>query len=201
MSSTLKQKIKLNLNISSSQVVMTLSNTTDHNFENELKPYRQKVVEQLHKTTLKKEYVDQLEGLLNQRTHIEAERLRCGRNFDLYKSLYLSICRHLIANLRPSNYVNNVHFVESINNGKINLSQAIEMDPQEMHHDRWRVLVEKKLIDIDKSTKDPEATTDMFRCGSCHRNKCKYFERQDRAADEPMTLHITCCYCGRRWKQ
>lgn len=194
---TLKPKIKLNI----TSYTTPVNNTSDNNFEHELKPYRNKVIEQLRKTQIKNEYIDQLESLLNQRTSVEAERLRCGRNFDLYRSLYLSICRHIISNLRPTNYVNNIHFIEYLNTGKITLQQAIDMTPQEMHHDRWRVLVEKKLIDIDKSTKDPEATTDMFRCGNCHRNKCKYFERQDRSADEPMTIHITCCYCGRRWKQ
>ena len=197
MSTIIKPKIKLNV----TSHVQIVNNINDNNFENELKPYRYKVIEQLRKTQIETQFVEQLETLLKQQTASEAEKLRCGRNFDLYKSLYLSICRHIISNLRINNYINNIQFIENINNGKITLEEAINMTPQEMHCDRWRVLVEKKKIDIDNSIKDPEATTDMFRCGNCHRNKCTYFERQDRSADEPMTIHITCCYCGRRWKQ
>ena len=198
MSLQLKPKIRL---ISSASIHVQVNHVSSDHFDVEIKPYRNKVIEQLKKTDLKEELVIPLESCLNQKTISEADKLRCGRNFDLYKSLYMSICRHIIANLRSNNSVGNKQFIEMLNEKQISLEKAIELPPQDMHRDRWRVLIEKKLMDIDKLTKDPEATTDMFWCGNCHRNKCTYFERQDRSADEPMTVHITCCHCGRRWKQ
>jgi DNA-directed RNA polymerase subunit M/transcription elongation factor TFIIS len=195
--SLIKPKIKLNLNLNPTPI---LNPSNDH-FENELKPYRNKVIEQLKRTQIKVELIIPIENCLSQKVNIEAERLRCGRNFDLYKSLYMSMCRHIIANLRTDNYINNTQFIDIVNSEKIKLDEAVDLDPQEMHRDRWKVLVEKKLTTIGETLKDPESTTDMFWCGKCHRNRCKYFERQDRSADEPMTLHITCCYCGHYWKQ
>ena len=125
MSTIIKPKIKLNV----TSHVQIVNNINDNNFENELKPYRYKVIEQLRKTQIETQFVEQLETLLKQQTVNEAEKLRCGRNFDLYKSLYLSICRHIISNLRINNYINNIQFIENINNGKITLEEAINMTP------------------------------------------------------------------------
>ncbi len=195
---TLKPKIKLALSVSNKIPINTIIN---EQFDDEIKPYRDKVIYELKKTDILEELIIPLEKCLNQKTLNEAEKLRCGRDFELYKKLYLSICRHIIVNLTTKNSICNHQFIELINEKKLSLEDAIELAPHEMYIDRWRSLVEKKLSDIDKSIKDPEATTDLFWCGGCHRNKCTYFERQDRSADEPMTIHITCCYCGRRWKQ
>ena len=169
----------------------------------EVQPYRDKVLSILNqKTVLKKEYVEPLEDLLYLKSKDEAEVLKLRKNrYNDFTNLYMANSRHLIANLKSGNCINNVRFIEGINNGTIGLKKAVYMSPQEMHPDRWKVLLDKKESNIDKATKDPEATTDMFRCGRCHRNRCKYFERQDRSADEPMTLHITCCNCGNYWKQ
>lgn len=198
----LKPKIKLNINHPIVAAIQPInSHSCTHDLINDMKPYRNKVIEKLRSTEIKAEYIEKLEEILHQKSIMEAEKLRCTCNSDLYKNLYLAICRHIIVNLIIGNSINNTHFIDEINNGLISLEQAVEMAPQEMHKDRWRVLIDKKQMDIDKSTKNPEATTDLFWCGKCHRNKCKYFERQDRSADEPMTIHITCCYCGRKWKQ
>ena len=202
MNSMLKPKIKLNINHQSVPQIQTVTSySCSYDLINDIEPYRKKVVEKLKITEIKSEYIEKLEEILHQKSIMEAEKLRCMRNSDLYKNLYLAICRHLIVNLVSGNSINNTHFIDQINQGLISLEEAVEMTPQEMYKDRWKVLIDKKLLDIDKSTKDPEATTDMFSCGKCHRNKCKYFERQDRSADEPMTIHITCCHCGRKWKQ
>ena len=184
-----------------SHVPITYQYIGSEHFEIDIKPYRHIVISKLNKTQLKVELRQLLEHHLYKKAINDAEKLRCGRNFDLFKSLYLSICRHLIVNLQMSNGIGCQQFIDNINNESLDIEIAINMTPQDMHPDRWRVLVEKKHNNIEKSTQDPEATTDMFWCGKCHRNKCKYFERQDRSADEPMTIHITCCYCGNRWKQ
>jgi DNA-directed RNA polymerase subunit M/transcription elongation factor TFIIS len=195
---TSKPKIRLSLSPILSAINPLQSSDL---FDLELRPYRQKVIDQLDLTALNAPLRQVLEKSLYKKTLLEAEQLKCGRNFELFKRLYLTTCRHLIDNLRPNNYVNNLQFIDLINNNEITPELAVDMNPQIMYHDRWRVLLEKKCNDIERSTKDPESTTDMFWCGKCHRNKCKYFERQDRCADEPMTVHITCCYCGARWKQ
>jgi DNA-directed RNA polymerase subunit M/transcription elongation factor TFIIS len=169
--------------------------------KNRLGRYRSAVTKGLKDTDLNAELVTKFEKLIYDQAQLEAERLKCLDQIDQCKHLYLSIARHLISNLKAGNYINNQKFIKHVNNGDIAPEEAVKMSPQEMHPDRWRVLLERKQADLDKLTKDPEATTDTFKCGRCRRNKCTYFERQDRSSDEPMTRHITCCYCGNYWKQ
>ncbi|KAI9207723.1 transcription factor S-II, central domain-containing protein [Polychytrium aggregatum] len=47
---------------------------------------------------------------------------------------------------------------------------------------------------------DTQAETDMFKCGRCGQRKTKYFQKQTRSADEPMTTFVTCVNCDNRWK-
>lgn len=206
----LKPKLKIKSSLAGTDntgMTVSLPTITPHPtftfdmFSSQLKPYRTKVIEQLNKTALKKEYVVKLEELLYNKAIIDAETTKCGRNFDLFKNIFMHICRHIIANLKPDNSLKNHQFISGINEGKISIDIAVNMNPQDMFYDRWRVLIEKNIREIDNQTKGPVATTDMFWCGKCHRNKCTYFERQDRSADEPMTVHITCCHCGKKWKQ
>jgi DNA-directed RNA polymerase subunit M/transcription elongation factor TFIIS len=167
----------------------------------QLAPYIDKVIENLHKTQLKPELAIPLETAIRHKTKIDAEKLFRLDNFDVCKDIYMTNARHMIANLKNNNEINNLELIEKVNNGDINPEDLVNLKPEEMHNDRWKLLLEKKKADIEKMTKDPEATTDLFLCNRCHRNKCTYFERQDRSADECMTIHITCCYCGKKWRQ
>jgi transcription elongation factor S-II len=169
--------------------------------ETVLLSYREIARGQLARSNLSESLVLPLENQLYQKAIQEAEREKCLHDTELYTNLYMSLVRHYLVNLTKNNEINNEQFISDLNTGKISVETAASFTPQEIHPERWRVLVEKKLNDLDKMTRDPEATTDMFRCGKCRRNKCKYFERQDRSSDEPMTLHITCCYCGNKWRQ
>jgi DNA-directed RNA polymerase subunit M/transcription elongation factor TFIIS len=183
----IKQKLKLN----------TIPSVTKYD------KYRQKVIDELNKTDLRKDFMTKMEQTLYQKTMIQAEKLCVNPNMNNsdFSRLYMSICRHVISNLKIGNCINNEQFVKDINANIINIETIATMTPQEMCRDKWRHLVQKKLFDIEKLSNGPEATTDMFRCGKCHQNKCTYFERQDRSSDEPMTIHITCCNCGKKWKQ
>ena len=44
------------------------------------------------------------------------------------------------------------------------------------------------------------AATDVFTCRKCKGNQCTYYQMQTRSADEPMTVYVSCCICGNRWK-
>lgn len=151
----------------------------------------------LQQTQLNKDLVDLMENAIHQKTIEEASKLP----FYLYQSIYLNISQHMIANLKNDNSINNRQLIDSLNQGQVTPTQAINFNPQEMHRERWHELIEKRLMDLDRASKDSEATSTLFWCSRCHRNKTVFFERQDRCADEPMTTHITCCYCGKKWKQ
>ncbi len=165
------------------------------------KPYREQVMAQLRKTQLKPELVSALEERLYAKTQVELEKLRCERNFDVAKKYYLSTCRHIIANLKSDNSIENLQYIDVMNSEEFPLDEVINLTPQEMHQERWKYYIEKKDNDLAQQLKAPEATTDMFFCGRCKKTQCTYYESQDRCADEPMTVHITCCNCGHKWRQ
>lgn len=111
-----------------------------------------------------------------------------------YSYNYELLCRHIINNLHPE-------LVKSLNNGTLQPDHVVNMTPQELRPDVWEDLIKKKNYRDDVLNKPKETMSDHIYCWRCHRNKCTFFERQDRCADEPMTLHITCLHCGNKWKQ
>lgn len=170
-------------------------------FASQITPYVEKIIEVLGKTQLRQDLVIPLEKAIRNKTKSDVEKLFQEDCFNTYKNIYMTNARHIIENLKTNNQINNIELIEKVNNNTITIEQLVELTPEDMYNERWKPLIEKKLLDINKLTSDPEATSDLFWCSRCHRNKTTYFERQDRSADEPMTIHITCCYCGRRWKQ
>ena len=173
---------------------------TNELFSSQIKPYTVKVIECLGKTQLKKDLIIPLECAIRKKTTVDAEKLLQENSFDTYKNMYMTISRHMIENLKTNNEINNTELIEKVNSEQIPVELLVELNPEDMHSERWRSLIEKKLLDIKKLTTDPEATSDLFWCSRCHRNSTRYFQRQDRSADEPMTIHITCCYCGKKWR-
>lgn len=199
-------KLKLKLNTKCSQPVnvekpITISQNIL--FENEIKPYRAKVIEILKtKTQLHSDKVSQLEHEIYLKTVKTSDHPhRCARDFDLFNTLYRSNANHLINNLKLSNEINNKTFIDNVNQGVISPEIAVNLAPEEMHKERWSALEEKKLHYMDKSMKPTEATSDLFFCGRCKRNKTTYYSEQTRSSDEPMTVFITCVCCGHKWKQ
>jgi len=170
-------------------------------YKTQIDPYSLKVIEGLKNTAIKHELIPSLEKAIKQKTQDDIKKLILNDDFITFKNMYLTNARHMIENLKENNKINNTELINKVNNGTIDINTLVEMKPEDMHSERWKILVEKRLLEIEKLTKDPEATTELFWCNRCHRNKCKFFERQDRSADEPMTIHITCCFCGHKWRQ
>jgi transcription elongation factor S-II len=167
----------------------------------QLRPYYDKVIFNLNKTDVDKHLVTMIEEAIRNKTYVDVEELCDSHNFDIFKNMYMNIARHIIDNLKTNNQISNIELINRVNNGEITAAQLVNLTPEEMHKSRWSSLIKKKELDAKKITSDPEATSELFWCNRCHRNKTHYFERQDRSADEPMTIHITCCYCGHRWRQ
>jgi len=166
----------------------------------ELQPYIDKVIEHLSKTALKEELIHAVEKAIRDKTEADVEKLHKKDDFSALKTVYMTNARHIIENLRTDNSINNVNLIEKINTGVITPEKMVHLEPEDMFTERWRTLIEQRHASIDKLTQDPESTTSMFWCNRCHRNKCTYFARQDRSADEPMTIHVTCCFCNKKWR-
>lgn len=167
----------------------------------QLEPYINKVLEKLKGTDVRKDLVESIELAIRQKTIEDMKNLFLDNNFELVKNAYLTDARHIISNLTANNNIKNLQLIDKVNNNLITPFDLVRLTPQEMYTEVWQKCMEKKLSDIIKLTQDPEATTELFHCSRCGRNKCTYFERQDRSSDECMTIHITCCHCGKRWRQ
>lgn len=199
----MKKVIKLKLSKSPTPTPMLVPTPVPVSelFTSAISPYVAKVIEKLQQTQLKPELVEIVELAIRHKAQTETRVLFLDGSFDAYRTIYNNHARHIIENLKESNEIANKHLIEQVNQGLITPSVLVNLTPQEMFAERWQPLIEKKVSADKKLIEDPEATSTLFWCGKCHRNKTRYFERQDRGADEPKTNHITCCYCGHKWRQ
>lgn len=126
----------------------------------------------------------------------EAEQRKVIKKWDnkYFVQIYLDHLRTILINL-------NEKWIYEINNGNIKAHALAFMTHQELNHDKWAELIEiKSKRDKNKFEVNIAASTDTFTCRKCKGNKCTYYQMQTRAADEPMTVYVTCLACGNRWK-
>lgn len=87
--------------------------------------------------------------------------------------------------------------------GSLSVKNFCTMTPEDMKSAE-RLAEEKVLRDQNifnaKGAGPQQAETDQFKCGKCHKRKCRYYQMQTRSADEPMTTFVTCVNCNNRWK-
>ena len=127
----------------------------------------------------------------------EATNRKVVKKWDnqYFVQIYLDRLRSIYINLK------NTEILEQIKNGTIQSHIVAFMSHQEMRPDKWKELIEDKIIkDKNKFETNVEASTDTFTCRKCKSNKCTYYQMQTRSADEPMTTFVTCIECGNRWK-
>ncbi|KAL8118890.1 hypothetical protein AgCh_016400 [Apium graveolens] len=119
-----------------------------------------------------------------------------GRSTGAQKVKYRSI----IFNIGDSS---NPDFRRKVLLGHVKPEKVLEMKPEEMaSHERQlqnKQIKDKALFECERG-KQPEATTNSFKCGRCGKRKCTYYQLQTRSADEPMTTFVTCVNCNKRWK-
>ncbi|ARF09785.1 transcription elongation factor TFIIS [Indivirus ILV1] len=108
-------------------------------------------------------------------------------------AIYNDKVNDLLRNLDPNNSIGNNKLRDSINNGEIEPQRVAFLTPQELHPDRWELLIKKNKLREEK--KKNMATTDIYQCYKCKGRRCTMTELQLRSADEPMTKIITCLDC------
>ena len=112
-----------------------------------------------------------------------------------FAQLYVDRLRSIFINLK------NPFFQELIKTDELTPQAIAFMTHQEMNPERWRVLINNKMIrDASKYVTNIAASTDMYTCKKCRSKKCTYYELQTRSADEPATIFVTCLDCGKHWK-
>jgi transcription elongation factor S-II len=113
-----------------------------------------------------------------------------------FSQIYVDRIRSIYINLK------NPELLALINNGEITPQSLAFMTHQEMNHEHWRVMIERKIKrDASKFVTNVQASTDMFTCRKCKSKRSSYYELQTRSADEPATIFITCLDCGKQSKR
>ena len=127
----------------------------------------------------------------------EASSRKVVKKWDnqYFVQIYLDRLRSIYINLK------NPEILEQIKTESIQAHTVAFMTHQEMRPDKWKELIEEKIIkDKNKFEQHIEASTDTFTCRKCKGNKCTHYAMQLRSSDEPMTIFINCLGCGTRWK-
>lgn len=108
---------------------------------------------------------------------------------------YRAKVRSLSLNLKDKN---NPGLRQGVLDGQIDPSALVTMTPEQMASDTRKAerqrLMAQNLFNA-RAAEPQEAETDMFECSRCHQRKVRYFEKQTRSADEPMTgtFGSACC--------
>jgi len=126
----------------------------------------------------------------------EADQRKIVKKWDnkYFIQIYIDRLRTVYTNLNDS-------IVEQVTSGAIKPHIVAFMTHQELNPDKWSALIDaKSKRDANKFETNIAAATDTFTCRKCKGNQCTYYQMQTRSADEPMTVYISCCNCGNRWK-
>ena len=126
----------------------------------------------------------------------EADQRKIVKKWDnkQFIQIYLDRLRSIMINLKGN-------ILEQINDGTIKPHIVAFMTHQELCPERWATMIDAKTKrDKNKFETNISAATDVFTCRKCKGNQCTYYQMQTRSADEAMTVYISCCVCGNRWK-
>lgn len=85
----------------------------------------------------------------------------------------------------------------------VTAKKLVEMTPQQMRPEFWEQQIErtvKRQLRRESPLNLDDAPDGVFTCGKCRDKKTVYRCVQIRAADEPMTVFVSCLKCGENWK-
>ncbi|KDN40534.1 transcription elongation factor [Tilletiaria anomala UBC 951] len=113
---------------------------------------------------------------------------------------YKSKVRSLSLNLKDKN---NPELRKSVVDGRILPDDLVKMSVEDMASDARRQERQRLMIQNlfnARAAEEQQAETDAFECSRCRQRKTRYYQKQTRSADEPMTVFVTCVNCNYRWK-
>lgn len=116
---------------------------------------------------------------------------------EYFEDIYIEKFNEILENINgtiSNNFISN--FINNEDN--VNISKIPYMTPDELYPDNWKKI--KSKLDLIKDKQKNMATTDIFTCKKCKKNRCTVHQMQTRSADEPMTTFVTCIVCNNTWK-
>lgn len=147
--------------------------------------------------------LEKLELVILTQSLKDAQNKGVLRHFDnpLFEMCQMCAFRRLLSNLDPASYVKNSHLLTKIRQGDIQIEHLSEMTGMDYAPQLYSGLRDRMLLREQQQLEGNKAmTTDVFKCGRCHKRETTQYELQTRSADEPMTKFITCVNCGNHWR-
>jgi len=122
---------------------------------------------------------------------------------DTFRHVYMNRAVTIMTNLNPESYLKNTNLLPRLLAGEMDEFELCAFGPDKLFPERYEeIMLEyaKDKQDLDVTPKQEVIEDGLFRCGKCKSYKTSYYQRQNRAADEPMTTYVTCHVCNNRWK-
>lgn len=122
-------------------------------------------------------------------------------NDKIFKNIYTSKCRSVLANVDSNSYIKNARLLSRIQDGEFKPHDIAFMDMVNVFPEKWTDILDLRLKQEQNFHNSKQvAKTDMFKCGKCKKRECSYYELQVRSADESSTIFVSCLNCGNRWR-
>ena len=86
------------------------------------------------------------------------------------------------------------YLLKAIKEGVINVLNIGFMKPAELNPDKYNHIINKKKKEEDNINN--QATSSIYTCKKCKKNRCQVTQRQTRSADEPATTFVKCVECS-----
>jgi DNA-directed RNA polymerase subunit M/transcription elongation factor TFIIS len=146
---------------------------------------------------IKKNYATNLEVGIYNASLSEADRYNTIKKWDnpYFVLIYTDKIKTIKYNLDTFPQMKKL-----INEKQIKAHELAFMIHQEIAPEKWNKLIEAKRTRDQNNYNEEKVEDGDFKCGKCKSRKCKWYQMQTRAADEPMTTFVTCTNCQKRWK-
>ncbi len=121
--------------------------------------------------------------------------------YSIY-DVFLRKIRELINVNIYTQTINNIGVNEFVyiicTNDKYNFEYALNNQRSSIINDEQSNAI-KKNIEIRTNQEIIDKTTDTVECPNCHKRRIKFYTKQTRSADEPVTSFYECIDCGNKW--
>lgn len=138
------------------------------------------------------------ESIFNYSTDQYNNEINDSELTNAFISIYNYKFNDILTNINPNSSINNTYLLREIKKNNIDLSKICDLSPDELYPANWAKIKEKNYK--INECKNMITTTDEFLCKKCKQKNCKYWEKQTRSADEPITTFVECINCGNKWK-
>jgi DNA-directed RNA polymerase subunit M/transcription elongation factor TFIIS len=127
---------------------------------------------------------------------INMKDMRAQRTYDQFLR---KVCLHM----DPESPIENKYLLDAVKTGKVDISDVASMTPILMHPTAWAKQYEDQLVEARVVAEGgvKKAATKILTCSQCLGKKVTFEEKQDRSADEAMTIHAECSDCAHKWTQ